>query len=86
MEFKKELEDLQERIAMLEAMAHPKRAFVTCEVCKKQIKELEENYKYPMIIYVDMNTEITDEKYIEVEGSLASVASSGIPKFSKLNQ
>lgn len=39
MEFKKELEDLKERIARLEKMAHPRRAFVTCEACKKQIKE-----------------------------------------------
>ena len=39
MEFRKELEALQERIARLEKMAHPRRAFVTCEACKKQIKE-----------------------------------------------
>ena len=40
MEFKKELEDLRERIERLEKMAHPRRKFVVCEECKQQIKEL----------------------------------------------
>ena len=39
MEFKKELEDLKERLSRLEEMAHPERAFVTCETCKKNIME-----------------------------------------------
>ena len=39
MEFKKEIEDLKERISRLEEMAHPRREFVTCESCKKKIME-----------------------------------------------
>ena len=37
---------------------------------KKQIRDLEENYNYPMIIYVDMNTDVTDEKFREIEGKI----------------
>ena len=39
MEFKEEIEDLKERISRLEEMAHPRRAFVTCESCKQKIRE-----------------------------------------------
>ena len=39
MEFKEEIADLKERLSRLEEMAHPRRAFVTCESCKKKIRE-----------------------------------------------
>ena len=39
MEFRKELEDLQERVSKLEKIAHPPRKFVVCEECKQKIKE-----------------------------------------------
>ena len=49
MEFKEELEDLKERIARLERMAHPKRAFVRCEKCNKTIKEDGKEYRNSLL-------------------------------------
>ena len=33
----------------------------------KQIKEVEECYKYPIVLYVDLNSEVYGEKFQEVE-------------------
>ena len=34
------IKELDDRIAKLERDSHPVRAFVTCEECKKKIKEI----------------------------------------------
>ena len=39
-QFEEELLDLKLRVAKLEKNSHPKRKFVTCEYCKKKIKEM----------------------------------------------
>ena len=36
----------------------------------QQIKEIEECYKYPIIVYADINSNVHGEKYKEVEEKL----------------
>ena len=36
----------------------------------QQIKEIEECYKYPIIVYADINSNVHGEKYKEVEKKL----------------
>jgi hypothetical protein len=38
-ELDEKTKNLEDRIKILESMAHPKRDFVTCGKCKKQTKE-----------------------------------------------
>ena len=38
--FDKKIEAIEKKLAKLEKNSHPKRKFVTCEYCKKKIKEM----------------------------------------------
>ena len=33
------------------------------EVVKRTIEDLDDEYKYPKVMYIDVNTSITDDKY-----------------------
>jgi len=41
-EFELELSDIKLRLAKLELSSHPQRDFVTCDCCKKKLKQKKE--------------------------------------------